>query len=343
MTNSLPLSEAAHRPHALTLVTPPRFTDRDRLELILDAGRLLDEPSDLATTLRALGRLLTGRLGEACVIDLVAPDDGLAPLLVMHADRERTADAHELRRRYPPRPEEHAGVAEARRTGRAELYAELPRDVESLRAYRELGLTSAMVAPIVMTPHVPPSPGPAGQAPPRAAGVVIGVITVLAEPERHYDAADLLVLEDLCARVGLHAVATTTREGRTPRTDRDRERLLVLEKEARAAAEVAVHRIATLQTLTAALSEALTLAQVADLIVGEGVASLGARVGALHLVDEAREGLDLVAQRGLSPEAALAVARLPLSVAAAVVVPDAANQGRPVWILGRDRVRAVSP
>ena len=339
MTTSLPLSEAVLRPHALSLVTSPRPTERDRLELILDAGRLFDEPADLATTLRALGRLLAGRLGDACVIDLAA-GEGLAPLLVMHVDRERTADAHELRRHNPPRPEEEAGVFAVLHTGRAEIHAELPREVESLHAYRALGATSAMVAPIVMGPLSPTSAAPAAPAPGRPPGQVIGVITVLAA-ERRYDATDLRVLEDLCARAGHHAAAAA-REGRAPRSARDRERLLTLEKEARAAAEVAVHRIATLQALTAALSEALTLAQVADLIVGEGVASLGARVGALHLVDETRDGLELVAQRGLGPHGALAVARLPLSVASAVVV-DAANQGRPVWILGRDRVRAAAP
>jgi signal transduction histidine kinase len=322
MTN-LPLPEVLIRPTTLAPVTRPRPTDRERFELLLEAGHLLDDSFDLAASLRALARLLTSRFCDVCVIDLVA-GDGPAPLAVMHTDRERTGEAHELRRRHPPRVEDRAGVAEVLRTGRAEIHAELlPREAEGLRAFRELGATSAMVAPI------------------RTPGQVAGAITVLAGPDRRFDAADLRVLEELGARAGLSA-AVCTREGKPPRSERDRGRLLALEKEARAAAEVAVHRIATLQGLTAALSEAVTLAQVADIIVGESVASLGARLGTLHLVDAAHETLELAAQRGMSAAGAAAVARLPLSIATAVVV-DAVHQGRPLWILGRERVRAASP
>ncbi len=321
MTTTLPLPEPLLRLPTLSLVPPSRPADRERLDLLIEAGRVLDDAGDLGASLRALGRLVTSRFGDACVIDLVAAD-GPAPLCVMHTDRERAGEAHELRRRHPPRPEDRAGVTEVLRTGRAELYLDLPREVDALRAYRELGATAAMVAPL------------------RAQGVVIGAITVFVGPDRRLDATDLRVLEDLGARAGL-AAATATREERPPRAAQDRERLLALEKDARAAAEVAVHRIATLQALTAALSEAVTLAQVADIIVGEGVASLGARVGALHLVDAEHETLELVAQRGLRASYADGVARLPLAIAAAVL--DAADQGRPLWILGRERVRTACP
>lgn len=331
--NSLPLTDALIRPPALALVAPVRLTDRERLELLLEAGRLLDDASDLVSALRALARLTAGRLGEACLIDLVS--DGVpVPLAVAHADPAVVDKIEEIRRWHPPRPSDRAGVAEVLRTGRAELHAELPREAASLRAFRDhIGATVAMVAPIR-------APAGAGGSPRRVQ--VLGAITVLASADRRFDGVDLRVLEDLGARAGQAAAGDAARNARPPRSDRDRERLLTLEKQARAAAEVAVHRISTLQGVTAALSEAVTLAQVADIIVRESLFALGARAGMVHLVDAERAGLDLVAQRGLLPAGAAAIARLPLDVAAPVVV-SAVHAGRPAWIVGRERVRAACP
>jgi signal transduction histidine kinase len=117
-----------------------------------------------------------------------------------------------------------------------------------------------------------------------------------------------------------------------PRSEQDRERLLALEKEARAAAEIAVHRISTLQAVTAALSEAVTLVQVADLIVGEGVASLGACCAALYLFDSGREDLELCAHRGI-PADCMAVARR-VGMLADSSVACAARTGEPIWVAG---------
>src|SRR5262249_18696716 len=118
-----------------------------------------------------------------------------------------------------------------------------------------------------------------------------------------------------------------------PRSEQDRERLLLLEKEARAAAEIAVHRISTLQTVTAALSEAVTLEQVADLIVREGVASLGACCAALYLEGPGKD-LELCAHRGIPPEQ-LEVARR-IGTLADSSVARAARLGEPTWTAGAE-------
>jgi signal transduction histidine kinase/ActR/RegA family two-component response regulator len=300
-----------------------RLSDRERLDLLLEAGRILDHAEDLVSAMRALARLAAGALGEICVIDLVA-DGGPTPAAVAHCEPERTPLVQELRRLNPPRSEDRAGAWEVVRTGCAELHAELPREVAALRAFREIGAAAAMVAPL------------------RAPGQLIGAITVFASAERALDGADLRVLEELGARAGLTAASVAPREAKGRGSARDRERLLLLEKEARAAAEVAVHRISTLQTVTAALSEAVTLAQVADIIVRESVTSLGARTGTVHVVDARGEHLELCAQRGMTAAATAAIAKLPLDIAQAVVV-DAVNAQKPVWIVGRDHVRSVCP
>ncbi|APR80018.1 Chemotaxis protein methyltransferase CheR [Minicystis rosea] len=131
------------------------------------------------------------------------------------------------------------------------------------------------------------------------------------------------------------------------RGPRDRERLLTLEKEARAAAEIAVHRISTLQTVTAALSEAVTLAQVVDIIVSEGVPSLGAQRGALFLVSEAskaradREPVELVAHRGVEPELAGRIARLLAHDEQTHACMVSAVE--PTWAITPEAIRAIFP
>jgi hypothetical protein len=76
---------------------------------------------------------------------------------VEHQDPEKVAWAHELHERYPPDPDEPRGLPEILRTGRSELYPEIPgqmlvaaaRDPEHLRIVRELGFTSVMIVPLV--------------------------------------------------------------------------------------------------------------------------------------------------------------------------------------------------
>jgi signal transduction histidine kinase len=318
----LPATEALLRPAPLARATPIRLTDRERLELLLEAGRTLDDSADLAASMQALGRLIAGRLGDVCVIDLIAGSVPV-PIAVAHADLERADEAQELRRRHPPRAEDRVGVTEVLRTGHAELHTELPREADGLSAFRSIGVAAAMVAPI------------------RTPGQVLGAITVLAAAERRCDGADLRVLEELGARAGLCAALSLARAARPSRSPRDHERLLAFEKEALEAAEVMMHRISTLQSVTAALSEAVTLEQVADVVVRESLTSLGARMGAVHLLDAAGQNLELIAQQGMTLAGAAATARLPLSHSASAVI--AVRTGRPLWILGRDRVRAACP
>jgi signal transduction histidine kinase/ActR/RegA family two-component response regulator len=154
-------------------------------------------------------------------------------------------------------------------------------------------------------------------------------------------AATLDALEALGARAaraarGPDSAAEAAASSRRPRA-RDREKLLLLEKVARADAEMAMHRISTLQTVTAALSEAVTLQQVADIIVGEGVSSLGAQNGALYLLDAGRTHLELIACRGISPEGSQAIARV------ATAGADTARWAEPVWAADVGEVRAAFP
>ncbi len=115
-------------------------------------------------------------------------------LAVAHVDPARASDAWALRERYPLDWTQRFGLPEVLRTGRSELYEEIPeellgraaKDDAHLSAIRALGLRSAIVAPL------------------RARGRILGALTLVhAESGRRYHAADLTLVEDLAARAAL--------------------------------------------------------------------------------------------------------------------------------------------
>ena len=78
----------------------------------------------------------------------------------------------------------------------------------------------------------------------------------------------------------------------------ERARLYRTERKARAAAERAVERTTRLQSLAAELAEALTPAQVAEVVVTQGIASVGADAGALQLLTADGKRLEVVCGLG---------------------------------------------
>ena len=133
------------------------------------------------------------RIADWCGIDLVE-DGALRNVAVAHIDPGRVRLAEELRERYPSDPEAETGVPQVIRSGKPELYPELPdkmlveaaRDEEHLRLIRELGMVSAMVVPL------------------QARGRSLGALTmVAAESGRRFDQGDLELAEDLARRAAL--------------------------------------------------------------------------------------------------------------------------------------------
>jgi PAS domain S-box-containing protein len=77
------------------------------------------------------------------------------------------------------------------------------------------------------------------------------------------------------------------------------------EQRARQLAERALDRLSRLQAVTAALSEAVTPRQVADVIVERGSSALGASAGAIYLLDEEAHELTAIALVGYADDVAL--------------------------------------
>ncbi len=166
----------------------------DRLTLLAEAGELLGESLDYEATLRKVADLAVRSLADWCSVDMVDDERGLRNVAVAHVDPEKVALARELQERFPPDPQAPTGVANVIRTGRAELYRDIPeglleaaaRSEEELRVTRDLGLVSALIVPL------------------RARERTLGAITfIAAESGRHYEDADLRLAEDLAYRAAL--------------------------------------------------------------------------------------------------------------------------------------------
>jgi PAS domain S-box-containing protein len=95
-----------------------------------------------------------------------------------------------------------------------------------------------------------------------------------------------------------------------------------------------LERLARLQAVTAALAAAVTPAEVADVVMGPGVALLGARAGAISVVDGSARLKRLAASRDFPGD----TDGLPLEAAAPPA--DAVRAGRAVW-LGSPEERAA--
>jgi PAS domain S-box-containing protein len=164
-----------------------------RLAFLAEASSLLASSLDYEATLEEVARLVVPHLADWCSVDIV--EGGVArPLAVTHVDPEKVAWARELGHRYPPDPDARRGVPQVLRTGEAELHPDIPdallvasaRDEEHLKILREVGITSAMIVPLV------------------ARGRTLGAISfVAAESGNHYGPDDLTLAKELANRAAV--------------------------------------------------------------------------------------------------------------------------------------------
>ncbi len=110
----------------------------------------------------------------------------------------------------------------------------------------------------------------------------------------------------------------------------ERAQLLKSEQQARTSAERASARTARLQAITAALSEALTPAQVAAVVLSQGLTTLGAQAGSIALLNAQGTELELVDAVGFPRELIERWQRFP--VTQRVPLADAVRNGQMVVI-----------
>ena len=164
-----------------------------RMAFLADASALLGS-LDYENTLRDLARLAVPRIADWCGVDIRQPDGSVERIATAHVDPAKVDLARELSERYPMHPAAPTGVPNVLRTGKAEFYPQVTdemlvaaaRNEQHLSLLRELGIGSAMVAPLT------------------ARGHVLGVMTfVRSAPDHPLSADDGTVLTEVARRAGL--------------------------------------------------------------------------------------------------------------------------------------------
>jgi PAS domain S-box-containing protein len=277
------------------------ITERHRTEgalrFLLDASAVLSLSLDLTTTIENLGKLLMPRLADNYMIDLFEEDGSLRRVAMGATNPASEVALRELTRRYPPVPERYLNAPELQAGNPVlvkEVTPDMPRpvtdDEQYLALVNQIGTRSFIIFPLLVRDRW------------------IGALSIgMAESGRRYTEEDLPTVDLLARRV---AVAI------------DNVRL-------HHALQLSAIRTATLQEITAALSRALTPAQVAEVIVNRSVAALNASAGALLLINDGNR-FEIVHMVG-EPQGVLEPG-FQFSLDPAWPNGDAVNTGIPIWL-----------
>ncbi|MBE9008201.1 PAS domain S-box protein [Fortiea sp. LEGE XX443] len=284
---------------------------------LVEASSLLAASLDYEVTLHNLANLVVPSLADWCVVDVVGEDYAIQQVAIIAVNSTKQAMLTELRRRYPPKYEDQNPLREILLQGQSVFYpelssqtiAEMAQDAEHLQLLQNLGIRSLMVIPLHLR------------------GQVFGVISLArGESSRPYNSANLALAEDLARRAA---------------TAIDNARLYQKTQQAKQAAEMAANRTVRLQKITAALSEAITPQQVADVVVNQGIAALGASAGSVTLLAE--QGTDLkVVQASGYPQSMLDNWKsFPLN--ANVPLAETVRTGQPIFLESPEAFTASYP
>lgn len=283
---------------------------------LASSSALLASSLDYETTLKSVASLAVPYLADWCLVDLLQEDGSIRRLPIVHANSSKVELARQLQE-YIPDPNSDHPIAKVLRSGRSELIPSLPdslliaatRDAEHLRIVRTLGMKSVAIVPLVARQRI------------------MGTLAfVTAESERCYTAAHLAVAEELVHRAALAI---------------DNARLYQEAQRSQQAAERAATRTARLQAITAALCESLTPQQVVEVIVGQGVAALGASSGLVALLNENGTELEIVAAVGFEQELADAWRRFPIDTPAPLC--EAVRTRKTIWEESSEKRKARYP
>lgn len=276
----------------------------ERLRFLTQASDILGSSLDYETTLASVARLAVPAVADWCVVDIISDNQLTRRVAVAHADASKQELVEQLRK-YPSDLAKIAGLPEVIHTGNTILVPVVTdnqmkaatHDTEHLKLLQQLDPKCGIGVRLI------------------ARGQVLGVIfLVSSQSDRHYDQNDLILGEELARRA---AVAV------------DNARLYTEAQVSQQAALAAADRTARLQAVTAALSQSLTPEQVAEVIVEQGMAALGASSALFALLTEDGTELEIVRALGYKQEIVNAWRRF--SVHASVPLAETVRTGEPVW------------
>ena len=165
---------------------------RTRFAFLAETSRCLSDSLDLETTLATVAGIALPQFGVWCMVDIVAPDESISRVAVIHPDAAKQGLARDFFRDHPPRREDPIGAPRVIRTNHSEfalvegaaLLEEID-DLEQRDVLRQLGAQSFLIVAM------------------RARGRTLGAITFVSDDQRQYDDADLLLAEDLGRRCAM--------------------------------------------------------------------------------------------------------------------------------------------
>ena len=278
---------------------------------LAEASTVLASSLDYETTLASVANLAVPFLADWCAVDILEENQSIHRVAIAHLDPAKVELGWELNRRYPENFNAAVGLLpRVLRTGQSALLTRIPdsdivaaaRNAEHLQILREIGLKSCIVVPLL------------------ARGRALGAITfATAESDRYYSSDELPLVEDLARRA---AIAV------------DNALLYRSTQQARRIAEETAERTASLQSLTAALSEALTPAQVGEVVVNQGLAVLKAIAGFIALLSVSDRTLEIVSDFGYPQEIVDTWRRFPIT--AEVPIADAIKMNKPIFLESRE-------
>lgn len=242
----------------------------ERQRVLAEASARLAGSLDVTATLDAVAGIAVTTVAHVCGVHVIRGDTVLRRFAAAAADPVKAAVVRELEEHYPDGIDAPHGIPAVLRTGKAALYPEITEEMlaaaapegELLDAVRRAGFRSGIFVPLI------------------ARGRTLGAMSlIMTGPGRRYGADDLALAEDLAHRAALAL---------------DNALLHEAEQAARREAERAADRITRLQSVTAALSRALTPQEVAGVILAQGIAVLGADAGAVYLLDAESTSLEMI-------------------------------------------------
>lgn len=282
--------------------------DAARLGFLADASAVLSNSLDFEETMQHLAEVTVPRLADWCSIYVKDAFGEARPVVTMHADRTRAAFVTELNERFPIATE-GPGLGATLRTGQTEFYpdiggdqlAHVAVDDEHLALLNTVGFGGGASVAL------------------RARGRILGAIALANDRGRPMAAADVALAEQIAERA---AIAV------------DNIRLL---DDARRAAQ----RTLRLQQATAAMARALSVEDVAAVVLDHGRTALGALAGGVSLLDDAGTTLKLAGAVGYPDEVVRQWSSYPLDFPGPMA--EAVRSGQAVFILSRDELAGRYP
>ena len=167
---------------------------RRRAAFLAEAGRLLSQSVDQASTLLALTKLTLPTLDAWCIVDILEEGGAINRLGIYHPDPEKQKLAQQLEATWRPEPDDPFGAPAMLRNARTititdgieATLAATAHSAENLHILRQLGIGSLLTVPLI------------------ARSKLLGAITfVSAQRGVSYSPDDVQLAEDLAGRGAL--------------------------------------------------------------------------------------------------------------------------------------------